>query len=341
MNIYGMHLSQEDVLRKTGRIRQVFGSRRYILNQGAAKGTECVDVNCGEFAFTIVPDRGMDISLASYRGCNLAFQAAPGEVNPAYYDGCGSGSSNSFFAGLLTTCGLDNLSRPCADEGVNLGQHGRYSGIPAEVFNDLSRWEDGRYIMEFRGVVTQPLLLSHKLRLTRTISAVAGETRLFIADEIENFGSIRSPLMILYHVNAGFPLLDEGADIACSPHDARGYDEYSQERIAAMYEVSQPKPGFPEENFLLKMNTDKAYAKIMNKRLMNGISLYVNWESCELPYMTLWRSFQYSDYVMAAEPCNCPCRSRSLQRAEGTLPFIEPGEIKRFHLEIGVTAAQS
>ena len=245
MELFDISVSKEDALKKAGRLQQLFGSRRYILDEGSSKGTMCVDVNCGEFAFTIVPDRGMDISRASFRGCNLCFQSPVGEVNPAFYDAHGHGWAKSFFAGMLTTCGLDNLSGPCNDEGEELGLHGRYSNIPAVCFNNLSRWEGDQYILEFKGVVEQTFLLSYKLRLSRTIRAVAGENRLTIRDSIENYGSKPTPLVLLYHINPGYPLLDAGCELSFSPHDVKGYDDYSQERIDKRLDITDPVPGFP------------------------------------------------------------------------------------------------
>ena len=38
----------------------------------------------------------------------------------------------SFYAGLLTTCGLLNIGNPCTDDGEELVLHVRISNIPFE-----------------------------------------------------------------------------------------------------------------------------------------------------------------------------------------------------------------
>ena len=57
-----------------GNLLQLGGTRHYCLTDGQANGTRCIDVRTGSgFAFTVVCDRGMDISLASYKAKQLIY----------------------------------------------------------------------------------------------------------------------------------------------------------------------------------------------------------------------------------------------------------------------------
>ena len=86
------------------------------------------DINTGSgLQYTVLPDRAMDISLASYKGTNLVYLTCNGETNPAFYEQEGIGWLRTFAAGLFTTCGLTYLGSPCEDEGEQLGLHGRIS----------------------------------------------------------------------------------------------------------------------------------------------------------------------------------------------------------------------
>ncbi len=118
MRIGNANLSRQDVLQRVGSIHQLGGTRHYVLDDGRAKGVAAVDFDCASgFQFTVLPDRGMDISRASFKGLNLVHQTANGEAHPAYFDPYGLGWLRTFFAGLLTTCGLTYLGAPVSDGG--------------------------------------------------------------------------------------------------------------------------------------------------------------------------------------------------------------------------------
>ena len=59
----------------------------------------------------------------------------------------------------------------------------------------------------------QAAVFGEQLLLRRRIEARVGESRLRIHDVVENVGHDRTPHMYLYHVNAGYPVVDEGAEL--------------------------------------------------------------------------------------------------------------------------------
>ena len=78
-----------------------------------------------DWHFTVVKDRALDIAWASYKDTALSFITPNGIVAPAFFESQGNGFLRSFYAGLLTTCGLSYIGTPCEDEGETLGLHGR------------------------------------------------------------------------------------------------------------------------------------------------------------------------------------------------------------------------
>src|SRR5512133_2249898 len=100
-------MKKEDLLQYTGNRSQLGGTRHYNLSDGPALNMRAIDVNTGAgLTYTVLPDRGMDISFASFRGTNLAFITPNGETHPAFYEPQGLGWLRTFTGGLLTTCGL-------------------------------------------------------------------------------------------------------------------------------------------------------------------------------------------------------------------------------------------
>ena len=52
--------------------------------------------------------------------------------------------------------------------------------------------------------------------------------------------------------------------------------------------------------------------------------------------MTQWVYENIKDYVAAIEPANVLCEPRSVLREKGMLPELQPGETKKFRVEIGI-----
>ena len=72
---------------------------------GSARGMRAIEVKNGSgLSFTVLPDRNMDISYASYKGIPLSFVSKVGEKSPVFYEE--SDFLRNFTAGLITTCGI-------------------------------------------------------------------------------------------------------------------------------------------------------------------------------------------------------------------------------------------
>lgn len=338
MRIGNRSYTRKEVLERVGNIAQIGGTRHYVLNEGRSKGTSAVDVDTGSgFRFTVVPDRGMDISLASFRGTNLVYLTANLEAHPAYYDPYGLGWLRTWFAGLLTTCGLTTVGAPGKDGDVELGTHGRHSTNPAFRLQDNSRWEGDEYLIELTGVMDDAVLMSDKIRMTRTISTSIGSKSLRIRDMVENIGFEPCPFTILYHINPGFPLLDSSSEFMLTSREAFAYEEWAD--ISAMGRFSDPIPHFREENFHHVMAADsegRALAAMVNRGLDGGLGLFVEYDVSTLPFMNEWKMMGQGDYVVGMEPCNVPCENRAVLREKGILPLLEPGESREMMLEIGI-----
>ena len=106
--------------------------------------------------------------------------------------------------------------------------------IPASRVCDLSRWEGDEYLLELTGCVEEASLFGDKLRLRRSISARLGSRRVRIRDTVENYGGTPSPFTILYHVNAGFPLLEADSELIAGSSAVEPYDEVSRSRLEAV-----------------------------------------------------------------------------------------------------------
>ena len=316
-----------------GNIAQLGGTRSYELTDGWARGMRATDVDTGSgLRYSVLPDRGMDISLASFRGINLAFLTFNGETAPTYYNPDGVEWLRGFAAGLLTTCGLNSVSAPCIDEEGTVGLHGRYAYTPARRFADLSGWEDDRYVCRLRGSMEYGRLFGEKMTLEREIVSVCGENKIRITDTITNSGTASVPFCMLYHFNLGYPLLSEKAMLKLDSVQVDTPDAYSAEHRSELHSFIPPQPQFVEQLFFHTLK--EGYAALYNPEL--GMELSLRFDAAQLPYLSQWKMMGYGEYVLGLEPGNVPSRPRNWLRERGMLPRLDPSESRTHTLEIAL-----
>ena len=333
-------MKRKNIESRVGNILQMFGTRKYQLLDGNNNGTRVIDVNTGSgLEYSVVVDRAMDISMTRYKGTNLTHLTLNGEVNPAYYESFGKEWGRIFFGGMLTTCGLTTIGPPGEDKGDILGLHGRISATPAKNVCDLSGWKRDKYNIEIRGIMEDTMQMGTKLRMQRIIKSGAMESWIRIEDEVENIGTKKSPFCILYHINFGYPFLDENTQIVIGSEEIEAFDEYSLSKQKGMWNISVPQVGFKEENYLCKGLVDqKGYinAAVINEKMEGGIAVTIKASANTLPYFCYWKMLDEKDYVVAIEPANTICENRSVLKKQNLLEVIKPGEKRKMIVEIGV-----
>jgi hypothetical protein len=335
--LYGKNYTRRELLERVGDISQIAGIKKVELADGNQKGVEAYLVRNGSgFNFTVVAGRGLDISSADSCGRSLSWISETGEVAPSFYEEPGLGWLRGFFGGLLVTCGLTQVGGPNVDQGKALGLHGRYSNIPAQQVSYDSEWQGDDYMMWIRGKVREASVFGENIMLTRKISTKLGENRLWIDDTVENLGHQSTPHMILYHINGGFPAVDTGSKlisptVSVTPRDA----EVSTENYDTF---EAPTPGFAEMVYYHDMACEQdgtVIAALANRNIPGGFGFYVKFSNKELPVFTEWKMNGLGAYVVGMEPGNCHVQGRANERERGTLQYLEPGETRRYGLEIG------
>lgn len=321
-------MKRNEIDQYIGNPAQLGGSRQYELSDGRGRSLRAIDVNSGAgLQYTILPDRGMDISNASFKGINLVYLTCNGETHPAFFEPENLGWLHTFAGGLLTTCGLTYMGAPVTDGDEQLGLHGRYSTIPARQVADFSEWTGEEYHIRHRGIIEEGNIFGYKLRLEREIFSIRGQNMLQITDVITNFGYKPSPYTILYHMNMGYPLLNEDAELILDPVRTIARDAEAESGLAQFKKFIKPQAGYQEQVFFHTMKTDKnGETRVVLQNKKQGIELAISFNTARLPYLTQWKMMGQGDYVLGLEPCNVPATNRKKMREENTLPFLQPGE---------------
>lgn len=342
VKIRGVEISKNELLKKCGSISQVAGAKRCSYSEGRAKGTEFVEVNNGNgLRFTILLDRNMDIHSCEYKGINLSYITKnPITSSALYSNGEEDGWLRAFNGGLLTTCGITSAGASCTDEGEKLGIHGKIGNYPADNICSEAFWEGEDYIIKVSGNNYQTKFFGENLLLHREIRVKAGEDKIYLYDKIENLGFIPSPIMMIYHMNFGFPLLDEGTKIFTNSMNSVPTTKESEYKIKDQYIVEPPQHDIKENVYFHEMDNTKGYgmAAIYNNKIMEkGLGVYIKFNLENLPFLNQWKMMGEGEYVVGLEPSNCMTLGRDKERSRGSLRYIQPKEVKDFILEIGIT----
>ena len=319
-----------------GDFSQVFGIKAYDLTNGKANGVKAFDVKNGSgLEFTVLSDRCLDIAGLSFNGTNCSYISKTGIVAPEYYEPDGVGFLRNFFSGFLTTCGLRNVGSPCVENGEAFTLHGRISNIPGEDVCASTEWVDGIPVMTLSAKMREARLFGENLALSRKIICKYGENKIRILNAIENQGFRKEALMLLFHFNMGYPLLDQDATLLTptkklTPRDAEATNG------EASYQLCQPPTSaYSEQVFYHDLKADaqgNTSVAFINKKL--GLAVALHFSKNQFFNFTQWKQMGEGEYVMGMEPCNCYVGGRVDPRNNGVLEYLEPGEIRNFDVTV-------
>lgn len=343
-DLFGRTHSRKELLRRIGKLDQVAGVRLLTLADGGARGVRMLEFRTGSgFVFDVLVDRAFDIGRCELRGMPLAWMSAVGVEGPWYYEPEGLGFFRGFGGGLLTTCGIDHALFMAEDTAAQyhyppkqketFGLHGRVSNRPARLAGYGERWEGDTCTLWAEGETLQATVFGEQLLLRRRIEAVVGESRLRIHDIVENVGHDRTPHMLLYHVNAGFPVVDEGSELLVA---ATGVEARGDHPVEGYRTLAPPSAGYVEQVFEHELAADAdgaVAAAIVNRSL--GLGIYELFRQEQLPHHFVWRMLGEGTYVVGIEPSTNRTAGRLDARKRGELIELDPGESRRYDLELG------
>jgi len=343
MKLYGKMWTRREIERHIGRIDQIGGLKHYRLQTGSGRDVDQIQVRTGAgLSYYVNVSRGMDISLAEYCGTPLTWQSPNGDIHPSFWKAGKTDWLETAVGGLLMTCGLTQVGSPCQDVDEELSLHGDAHQLAAKLLQCEGEWIDDDYSMTTKGRIRQSRIFGENITLTRTLHSKLGENTILINDIVRNDGFQRTPHMLLYHFNFGFPLLTEKTQL-----------QLPSKKVTVRDQVTQPdgynrwqKPGkdfseivyYHEDMVTLD---DWAEATIHQPEFPVGneikpLTVRLAWDTKTLPGLVQWKMPGEGTYVLGIEPANCHVEGRIAEREMGTLHYLEAGESKSYHLVLEV-----
>jgi len=342
--IHGETLTRRELARRVGRFDQVAGVRLVTFGDGNERGVRVLEFRTGSgYEFDVLVDRALDVGRCEFRGRPLAWLSATGVVGPWYAEPMGLGWFRSWGGGMLVTCGLDHALLGGVDDvqqyhqDIRLteeyGLHGRIGFLPARLTGYGECWEGEECILWAEGVVRQASVFGETLELRRRIEARVGESRFAVHDEVVNVGFDPTTHMYLYHVNVGWPVVDSGAEYLIPAAVGAPIASYS---TVDYRQMTAPTAGFREECYehsVVAEPDESVPVAVVNRVL--GLGAYQIYRRDQFPFHTMWRMLGEGTYAVAMEPTTNRAAGRFDARQRGELGFLEPGETRRYDLEVG------
>jgi Domain of unknown function (DUF4432) len=360
-NLFGKHYTRSELMRRVGHISQVGGVQLLGSEDGPSRGVRYLEFRTGTgFNFKVAVERGTDVGYAEYKGASLAWIPPTMLPGPWYFEQQDHfGWLRTALGGLNNSCGMVHIGNPetadvsrynfPARSTETYGVHDRMAMLPGQLVSYGERWDGDECIIEAVGKVVQAQAYGENLVLTRRYTARLGESRFFMHDEIENAGFLPAEHMLLYHINVGFPIVDEGSELVAPvskppaiPDGLPASDPNEYSRFVG------PQKDWQLQGFELDMNADsdgRVPVAVVNPRLGDGgQGLYVIYNQKQMPVYLEWRMMGEGQYAVGIEPCTNTF-GRDIARRAGQLITLQPGDRRVYDIEIGVldgaTAVQS
>lgn len=294
---------------------QIASLHRYTLTEGRGKGLDVIDCNNGKLRFLLNTNKACDIMQLYHKGQNVSFISKNGftQRNAPF--------SKRFEGGMLYTCGLDSVGDR---KGYEL--HGTLHNLPAEIIRTVCD-ENGIVV---KAVIRDTSLFGKNLVLKRKIFSGIGTEFISLEDTLINEGFNDEKYCLLYHINIGYPMLDEGAKIIADVKKCSPRTSWAKENKDSVYDITSPVPNQEETCYFLELNTPKI--TLSNKK--TGKELTVSYSGDTLPRFVEWKSMSSGDYALGFEPCTTELDDNFVYKT------IKPCEKTEFNINISVKSFQ-
>lgn len=258
--------------------------RRYTLTDGAENGLKVIEVNNGVLRLLLNESKALDIMQLWHKGDNISFVSKNG------FTARELPFTRRFEGGMLYTCGADSVG---GREGYEL--HGTLHGTPARV----TRCECNAGAITVCAEIRDSELFGKNLVLRRTVTTKAGSSSVELSDTLINESCRDEQYCLLYHVNAGYPMLDDGCEIVADILSAEPRSPYARKKQGELLKITPPLSGQEETCYFLELK--EPHVALVNRKLGKTFSL--SWSGDTLPHFVEWKSMASGDYALGLEPC--------------------------------------
>lgn len=328
--------------------KSLWSVRKSTMRGGLQEGIEAIEIDNGKLRFVVLPTRGMGILKAESGDIRLGWDSPVKDpVHPGYMNLQERGGLGWLkgFNEWIVRCGLSSMGAPGVDTMLDnngneaeefLTLHGKIANIPArKVALEITEDE-----IILRGQVDETMLFGPCLRLDTEIRTSFDSGQITINDTVTNIGNNATEHELLYHVNQGQPILQEGARLVAplkrmAPRDAR-----AAEGIKRFDRYAGPAAGFVEQAYFCELAAKpKTHETMVMLRNAAGDKASVMCFSLkDFPCFTVWKNTAAVEdgYVTGLEPSTAYPNTRQFERSKGRVITLAGGSSRRTSLTVEV-----
>ena len=294
---------------KISNFMQVASVSRYKITSGKEEGLNVIDCNNGKLRFLLNESKGLDVMQLYHNGTNISFLSKNAFTNREMP------FENRFEGGMLYTCGFDSIARR---EGYIM--HGSYHLSTAEV----TRAECNEMGIIVEANIRNSALFGKNLVIKRRVYSEINSDTVRVSDTLVNEAYGPEDYCVLYHVNFGYPMLDEGAKIDADISSIEPVDDWAKQHFDVAMLIEEPKPLKPETCYFMILNEPKV--SLTNEKL--GKKCTLKYSGDTLPCFVEWKSMACGDYALGLEPSTTHLHDRF------EYDTIDAGESIDFFIEL-------
>ena len=292
--------------------QQVASIRRYTLTEGRGKGLDVLDCDNGKIRFLLNVSKACDIMQLYHEGQNMSFVSKNGFTKREIP------FLRRFEGGMLYTCGLDSVG---GREGYEL--HGTLHNIPAEIIR--AECNESGIVVET--IIRDTALFGQNLVMKRRVFTEIASDSVSVEDTLFNEGYKAEEYCLLYHINVGYPMLDNGAKVVADVESYTPRTAWAKQNETTMYAMNDAVPNQEETCYFLKLS--KPEIALVNEKI--GKKFTVSYSGDTLTHFVEWKSMASGDYALGLEPCTTELDDRFAYKT------IEVGEEIKFFVKILIT----
>ena len=316
---------KRELLKRMGSMQQAAYIRPLTYAEGRSTGLKAYEVKNGPLCYKLMADKCLDMCELSYKGVNFSFLSKPGLQGRNAYDTAGAEAIRSIMGGMFFTCGVESICAPCTVGGADYPMHGRMRTTPGEHLSADAFWAADGYHLRAGAEMREAALFGENMTLRRTVETVYGQKTVTLTDVFENQGYRDEPLMLLYHINLGWPFLDENLRLYLPTQKVTPRDAEAEGHEGEYDRMDPPRDNEPEYVFIheLQPDTDGGLRAVAVNHAL-GLGLEIGWNVKNLPYFMEWKSTASGDYVIGLEPANSSVYGRPWHEARGSVHRLAP-----------------
>jgi hypothetical protein len=348
MEIFGRTIDTHGLRRRTGDLSAFAGSRQVVLDNGSERGVRAVELRTAAgLEVDVLVDRALDLGDARFRGVPFGWRSGNGYRHPGLHEHNDEGGLSWLRAldGLLVSGGLDHTlfggevdasgyNYP-PKQSVSHGLHGRLTAIPARLVEVSDDWDAG--VLRVSGEVVQATSFGEHLRLTRSIEVDVDGAEIRLVDVVENLGFEPTPHMFLYHLNFGWPFVDEGTEVVAAITRHLWASDSVAEQGVPYRVLPEPGRGLAEqvwEHELVAGPDGRHRVALVSADGERGVE--VAWDAAGMPNFFEWQNLRDGQYAVGLEPSTHHVGGEAAAREDGSMTWLEHGERRTYSTTIRV-----